>query len=94
MSFLSKLFNLDECTTLPDGRKEWRNSDGKLNRGNDEPAIIGADGTKIWYRNGARHRVGGPAVMHADGSDEWWIYGKRLQGKELGIAEDVSRLVR
>ncbi len=39
---------------------------------NDEPAYIGADGTKEWYKSGKRHRDGDePAIIRPDGTKEW-----------------------
>jgi hypothetical protein len=35
-----------------------------------------ANGTKIWYKEGKRHREDGPAVEYADGEKRWWIEGK------------------
>jgi hypothetical protein len=29
--------------------------------------IIGPDGTEAFYKNGKRHRIGGPAVISPDG---------------------------
>jgi len=45
---------------------------GKLHRGNDQPAEIWPDGTKIWYRRGKLHRIGGPAMnidYYVDGNE-------------------------
>jgi len=41
------------------------------------PAVEYADGDKVWYLNGKRHREAGPAVEWEDGDKEWWINGKR-----------------
>jgi hypothetical protein len=38
----------------------------------DGPAIIHADGTKMWYRHGERHRENGPAMEFSDGSRHWY----------------------
>uniref|UniRef100_A0A6C0HM39 Uncharacterized protein n=1 Tax=viral metagenome TaxID=1070528 RepID=A0A6C0HM39_9ZZZZ len=57
---------------------EHRNSDGKLHRGNDLPAITFLTGTKVWLRNGKRYRKRGlPAVEHFNGDKEWWRKDKR-----------------
>lgn len=37
----------------------------------DGPAIIRNDGTKEWWFNGKRHRMGGPAVIHSSLNGEW-----------------------
>ena len=34
------------------GTKRWRNEAGKFHRDNDLPAVIYADGSKAWYKNG------------------------------------------
>lgn len=35
------------------------------------------DGTKIWWKNGIRHREDGPAVEYTNGDIEWYLYGRR-----------------
>jgi hypothetical protein len=42
---------------------------------NDNPAIITTSGTKIWYKNGKKHRVGNPAVIHHFKTKEWYVDG-------------------
>jgi hypothetical protein len=49
----------------------------KLHSTDDQPAVIYADGSKWWYRDGAVHRDSGPAVVHANGVEEYWQNGKR-----------------
>jgi hypothetical protein len=39
------------------------------------PAKIDSDG-EHWYRNGKKHRTGGPAFIGNDGLLEWYQYGK------------------
>jgi hypothetical protein len=34
------------------GDKYWKNSEGKLHRDGDKPAMVRADGTKEWWVNG------------------------------------------
>ena len=58
-------------------RTEYHNSDDKLHRDNDLPAIIWPDGTEIWYRNNLCHRDNGPAVIWSDGTQVWYRNGKR-----------------
>ena len=36
-----------------------------------------ADGSKVWWLNGNRHRTDGPAVEWPNGTKEWWLNGKR-----------------
>jgi len=38
-----------------------------------------SDGTKAWFKNGQRHRKGGPAVVEADGDEEWWENDKLIK---------------
>src|SRR5690606_13282209 len=40
-------------------------------------ASEGANGDKEWYKNGNRHREGGPAVEWANGDKEWYKNGNR-----------------
>ena len=37
---------------------------------------VKANGTRIWYLKGRRHREDGPAVEYANGSKEWYLNGK------------------
>jgi len=36
-----------------------------------------ANGSKVWYVDGKRHRTDGPAVERADGDKSWYVDGKR-----------------
>jgi outer membrane lipoprotein-sorting protein len=49
-----------------DGTEFWLNKDDVLHRENDKPAVIFADGTKLWIRNGKLHRDNGPAITYPD----------------------------
>jgi hypothetical protein len=49
---------------------------GRLHRAG-APAVVGADGSREWWRDGVRHRSDGPAVERADGRREWWVRGLR-----------------
>lgn len=42
----------------------------------DPEITIGPDGTKEWYRNGKRHRDGGPAIEWFDGTKVWFQNGQ------------------
>ena len=44
----------------------------------DGPAAIEAGFSECWFKNGVRHREGGPAVTLATGETEWWIEGVRI----------------
>lgn len=57
----------------------------QLHRDNDEPAVIYFNGTKEWYQNGKRHRVGGPAVTYKNGAEIWYQNGR--QHREDGPAQ-------
>lgn len=62
--------------TLAEGHV-FRHVNGKLHSENDAPAVIYADGTQWWYREGKIHRDGGPAVRLANGVEEWWQDNQR-----------------
>ncbi|HEX2752542.1 MAG TPA: hypothetical protein VHP34_05450, partial [Alphaproteobacteria bacterium] len=47
-------------------RTDFFNAEGKCHS-EDGPAVIYADGTRIWFQNGQKHRVDGPAIEHPDG---------------------------
>ncbi|WP_175912367.1 hypothetical protein [Burkholderia metallica] len=49
--------------------------DDKLHR-EDGPAMIDADGYKVWFVNGLRHRLDGPAVLGPDGHQAWYVEGQ------------------
>lgn len=48
----------------------------------DGPAVIYANGDRVWYREGVRHRDDGPAVECADGRKFWFINGNELSFEE------------
>jgi len=57
------------------GDKCWVNSEGKFDR-EGAPAVIEADGTKRWYKNGELDREGAPAVEYPDGGYEYYSHGQ------------------
>ena len=60
-----------------DGDREWRNAAGKLHRDDDLPAIVYADGTKMWYQDGVLTRVnGGPSIEYPGGARCWYKDGE------------------
>jgi hypothetical protein len=59
-----------------DDRVEYRRF-GQLHRDDDLPAVIRANGSKSWCRNGKRHRDNGPAIIEENGTQEWYRDGKR-----------------
>lgn len=62
------------------GTREWLDEDGKRHREGDQPAIIYADGSQMWYSHGKLHRSNGlPAVIMANGRQEWWNNGEQIR---------------
>lgn len=48
----------------PEGTKWWYKG-SKLDRDNDQPAVIGTDGSQYWFKDGMPHRDGDqPALIH------------------------------
>ena len=59
-------------------RKIWRNANGQRHRDGGKPAVIWADGSEAYYKDGKIHRDGDlPAVIWADGSEEYWVNGAK-----------------
>ena len=55
------------------GNKFWKNKGGLRHRDGDLPAVIYADGSKVYYKNGKLHRDGDlPAIEHADGTKYYY----------------------
>ena len=64
------------------GTKIWKNSEGKLHRDNDLPAVIGVSDLHVWYQNGYRCRDNDlPARIWSDGLCEWWTNGAFIKEK-------------
>lgn len=63
--------------TTEHGAIIWSDSKGHNHR-LDGPAIIRPDGAKFWYKNGKRHRIGGPACYGYDGEGERWYRNGHL----------------
>lgn len=53
----------------------WYDSDNKLHREGDQPAIALRCGYKAYYTHGKLNRLTGPAIIHADGGGEYWLDG-------------------
>lgn len=50
---------------------------GRSHRDNDLPAVIHADGSRFWFKNGMLHRDNDlPAAIHANGTHCWYVDGK------------------
>ena len=64
------------------GTRRYYNNAGQLHR-TDGPAILWADGTKLWYQNGLRHRTDGAAVEFASGLKYWYINGVEMSEAEF-----------
>lgn len=47
--------------------------EGKFHSYNDEPAIVFHTGSRIWYLNGVKTRIGGPAEIYSDGRIRWYL---------------------
>lgn len=58
-------------------------------RQGDLPAVIGADGSKEWWLNGARHRERGPAVITANGEEFYYLYGN--ESKPTKVTDKGSK---
>jgi hypothetical protein len=66
----------------------YRDQDtNKLHNVGDEPAVIWADGSRFWYKNGRYHRDGDePAIIYANGSRYWYKNGlQHRDGDEPAI---------
>ena len=67
---------------LADGGYEYF-LNGLRHRDGGQPAVVHANGDKMWYENDKLHRNDGPAVEKADGF-EWWQGGEKwLQGSTV-----------
>lgn len=66
------------------GNTVTRNSRDQLHSLNDQPSLIGKDGTKRWHHNGLLHRKNGPAIESHDGKlKTYYKHGKeiKIEGK-------------
>jgi hypothetical protein len=61
-----------------DDRIEIHNSEGKLHRDGDKPAVIFSDGSRWWYKEGKLHRDK-PACIDRNGSKYWYKDGKLIK---------------
>tara|TARA_B100001146_G_C16168265_1_gene428839 strand:+ start:761 stop:1126 length:366 start_codon:yes stop_codon:yes gene_type:complete len=68
----------NDYDTDESGNKYYRNEKGQFHREKDEPAVVYADGTNMWFHKGKLHRDNDkPAVEHSNGDKEWWVNGER-----------------
>jgi hypothetical protein len=79
---------MDNPTIDKDGNKWWYDSNGKFHR-DDDPAVVRANGTKVWYQHGNIHRDNGPAVECASG-DKWWLNSQYMSFDEWLDQVDIS----
>ena len=74
--------------TVEYGNTYYRNSKGQFHRENDLPAVVFANGSKLWYKNGQRHRENDlPAIVFADGSKLWYKNGQLHRENDLPAIE-------
>ena len=67
------------CTHYTDNGTKWLyvlSTNGWCLHCEDGPAVEFADGSKIWYLNGERHREDGPAIEFAIGTKKWYLNGE------------------
>jgi hypothetical protein len=49
-------------------------------------------GTKMWFKDGKRHREDGPAIEWHSGRNEWFLYGKPIIEEEFNsITDSIQR---
>lgn len=63
------------------------NKRGKKTIADDDlPAIVRANGTRFWYKDGKLHRDNDlPAIVWANGKQEWGKEGKRHRDNDLPV---------
>jgi hypothetical protein len=69
----------------------WMRSDLVTHR-DGGPAVILADGTQKWYRNGYLHREDGPAQTYPSGAWSWWQHGQRHREDGPAVRYRTGRL--
>lgn len=57
----------------------------RLYHNEDGPAVIRNSGTKEWYIDYFRHRIGGPAIEFFDGSKGFYIHGREYSEQQYWI---------
>ena len=63
-------------TTSRNGTKYYyKDKAKKILHREDGPAVVDADGNKIWWLNGKCHRIDGPALERYDGFKSWYVNG-------------------
>ena len=57
----------------------YKDPEMKIRHRTDGPAVIGSNGDKMWYVNGARHRLDGPAAEYfISGDNLWYVNGEYI----------------
>ena len=73
---LAELLTLTISTINGTGIIVYKNHLGEYHRIHG-PAVIYANGSKWWYKDGWQHRTDGPAVEWSNGHKEWYLDGVR-----------------
>jgi hypothetical protein len=74
-----------------DGDKKWFDAERRLHRDGDKPALIRANGEKLYFKHGVVHRGNNkPARICANGAKWWYIDGTigRTDGGPVRISAD------
>ena len=62
----------DLASVAEDGVQRWTSGTG------NRECMVGADGSRTFYRDGDIHRNGAPAIIDADGTEHWYRYDKEI----------------
>ena len=83
--------NATLCLETERGSKFFLNKAGKYHR-LDGPAIEWVYGAKEYFKNGIRHRIGGPAYENKD-DKQFWFEGKQYSEPEYWIvSQEIENL--
>ena len=90
-SVIVKMINLR--LSVQDGTKNWY-KEGKLHRDNDQPAIIEANGTKYWCKDGVQYTPEVKVVEEKKSQDETSVEeNKRLKEEVTRLKKMIIELV-
>lgn len=71
------------------GAHQWLDSEGRLHRNWDLPAVIEQNGSMAWCQHGQLHRDGDrPARFRSRGTNEWWIHNQKHRDGDLPSVVD------
>lgn len=59
--------------TVDEGDVYWYKHNTHILHREEGPAIVTADNSKHWFKNGKRHRLDGPAVEYCNGLRLWYV---------------------